>query len=238
MKPPPRAADEPSQTRRRSTCKVRVPVTAGPHDARRDVPEEAVVAARNRAPAATRPTSTATGIRGSQPAVYSGLDHRPVSTPSGPGDTPSRRRIFVSPARPARRRRSAAPGGSSPTLMRRAYRRPVDRRGPARRRWSSTGRRARRADFDAGIEMALSRRAGEPAVPVPRRARSRRRRRRTRPIASATSSWRRGCRSSCGAAFRTTSCSTLADAGKLQQARRCSSSRCGGCWPIRARARW
>ena len=43
----------------------------------------------------------------------------------------------------------------------------------------------------------------EADVRVPRRSR-----RRTRVAASATSSWRRGCRSSCGAAFRTMSCST------------------------------
>ena len=35
-------------------------------------------------------------------------------------------------------------------------------------------------------------------------------------IASATSSWRRGCRSSCGAASPTTSCSTSAVAGRLK----------------------
>ena len=100
--------------------------------------------------------------------------------------------------------------------MRRAYRRPVtdaDLQGPLE------FYRKARADggFDAGIEMALSARAGEPAVPVPRRAGSGRRRRRARRIASATWSWRRGCRSSSGAASRTTSCSTWRSRGKLHE---------------------
>ena len=43
--------------------------------------------------------------------------------------------------------------------------------------------------------------------------------RRTRPTASATSSSRRACRSSSGAASRTTSCSTWPTRGELQQAR-------------------
>ena len=40
--------------------------------------------------------------------------------------------------------------------------------------------------------------------------------RRTRPTASAISSWPRGCRSFCGAAFRTTSCSTSRSKRQLQ----------------------
>ena len=73
-------------------------------------------------------------------------------------------------------------------------------------------------DFDAGIEMALTgvlvspqflfRVEHDPAG-LPRR---------TRRIASATSNSRRGCRSSSGAAFRTTSCSTPRCAGKLRAA--------------------
>ena len=46
----------------------------------------------------------------------------------------------------------------------------------------------------------------EPEVRVPRRAGSCERSARAASTASATSSWRRGCRSSSGAAFRTTSC--------------------------------
>ena len=47
----------------------------------------------------------------------------------------------------------------------------------------------------------------------------RRQRRRARPIASAISSSRRACRSSCGAAFPTTSCSTLAERGQAERSR-------------------
>ena len=72
----------------------------------------------------------------------------------GPGDTPSRRRLFVSrPATAAGEDRAARQILS--TLMRRAYRRPVteaDLQGPL-----ALYRQARAdGDFDAGIEMALS----------------------------------------------------------------------------------
>ena len=92
--------------------------------------------------------------------------------------------------------------------------------------------------FDAGIEPA-SRTAA-------RRARSSCSassaiRRTSRPddasTASATSSWRRACRSSCGAASRTTSCSIWPRADSSHD-RRCSNGRCGGCWPTRVRRRW
>jgi hypothetical protein len=88
-----------------------------------------------------------------QPAVYSISIIGPYAA-TGPGETPSRRRIFASrPAKPeeddacAKRILSA--------LMRRAYRRPVtdgDLAGPL-----GLYRKARaEGDFDAGIEMALS----------------------------------------------------------------------------------
>ena len=88
-----------------------------------------------------------------QPAVYSVSIVGPFA-PTGAGDTPSRRRIFVS--RPA-----GAAGEDDAArriltaLMRRAYRRPVvdaDLRGPLQLY------RQTRADegFDAGIEMAVS----------------------------------------------------------------------------------
>ena len=88
-----------------------------------------------------------------QPAIYSISIVGPIA-PKGPGDTPSRRRIFVArPANPgeeesAARRILAA-------LARRAYRRPVtdaDLRGPI-----ELYRRARAdGDFDAGIETGIS----------------------------------------------------------------------------------
>ena len=66
--------------------------------------------------------------------------------------------------------------------------------------------------FEAGIEMALRGVLVEPDFLFRIERGSRRRRARRRPIASATSNWRRGCRSSSGAASPTTSCWTLADA--------------------------
>ena len=69
--------------------------------------------------------------------------------------------------------------------------------------------------------MALARDAHEPGVPVPHRARARPprtlgRQAADRPIASAISSWRRGCRSSCGAASPTTQLLDAAVKGRLK----------------------
>ena len=50
---------------------------------------------------------------------------------------------------------------------------------------------------------------------------------------SAISSWRRGCRSFSGAAFRTTSCSTSPSRGQAARARRARRAGARGCWPIR-----
>ena len=119
-------------------------------------------------------------------------------------------------------------------LARRAYRRPADG-ATSRRCWRSidAGRAARAVSTPAS-RRALERLLVVARLPVPHRAGSSRRRARHARIGSAISSWRRGCRSSCGAASRTTSCSTLAERGRARQTRRCSSSRCGGCSPIRA----
>ena len=196
--------------------KVRVPVTAGPH-------ELGVTFLK-------KPSSLLETTRQPyqahfnmhrhpriSPAVYSGLDHRPVSAPAAPATRPAAAGSSSRPTAPADEE-ACAPRRSSPTLMRRAYRRPVDRRGPRTAAGALPRGAARRADFDAGIEMALSARPGEPAVPLPHRARPGRRSRPARRIASATSSWRRGCRSSSGAASRTTSCSTLAIARRAPPA--------------------
>ena len=88
-----------------------------------------------------------------QPAIYAVSIIGPYAA-TGPGDTPSRRRIFVS--RPANQ--SEEDGSAKrilTALMRRAYRRPVtaaDLQGPF------TLYREARAEggFEAGIEMALS----------------------------------------------------------------------------------
>jgi hypothetical protein len=88
-----------------------------------------------------------------QPAVYAISIVGPYAA-TGPGDSPSRRRIFVSrPANPTQDEGAARQ--ILATLMRRAYRRPVtdaDLQGPLARY-----REARaEGDFDAGIEMAVS----------------------------------------------------------------------------------
>ena len=101
-----------------------------------------------------------------QPAVYSISIIGPYA-PKGPGETPSRQRLFVSqPASPADEEPAAK--RILATLMRRAYRRPVtdaDLHGPFELYTEAQAEDG----FDAGIEMALVRRAGEPGVPVPRR---------------------------------------------------------------------
>src|SRR5262245_50301234 len=91
-----------------------------------------------------------------QPAIYSIAVIGPYA-PKGPGDTPSRKKIFASrPANPGEEDASAKKILAS--LLKRAYRRPVtdaDVQGPlelykqARKENPSGG-------FDAGIEMALS----------------------------------------------------------------------------------
>ena len=115
----------------------------------------------------------------------------------------------------------------APRLPRRRDR----RRSAAAVRLLSDGRRA--GSFERGIQKALQRILASPKFVLPHRARSGGRRARHGVSRSATSSWPRGCRSSCGAAFPTTSCSTLASAGQAAGRRPCSSSRCGACWPIR-----
>ena len=131
---------------------LRVPVRAGPHDVGVTfVKQPTLVAESTRQPYQARFNSLRHPRL--QPALYSVSITGPIA-PTGAGDTPSRRRIFV--ARP----RSAADEEASArtilsTLMRRAYRRPVtdaDLQTPL-----VLYRKARAgADFDAGIELALS----------------------------------------------------------------------------------
>jgi hypothetical protein len=88
-----------------------------------------------------------------QPAIYSVSIVGPFAA-NGPGDTPSRRRIFSSPPATADREDSSA-RRTLAALLRKAYRRPVtdeDLRGPL-----ELYRQARAdGDYEAGIEMALS----------------------------------------------------------------------------------
>ena len=61
-------------------------------------------------------------------------------------------------------------------------------------------------DFDHGIEMALRRILADPNSYFRKEAEPANREAPGKPIASAIWSWPRACRSSCGAASRTTSC--------------------------------
>ena len=122
------------------------------------------------------------------------------------------------------------------TLARRAYRRPVtDEDVKVPLAFFEDGRDE--GTFEDGIELALREAPGGPGVSVPHRARIRPASRRVPSIASAMSNWRRGCRSSCGAAFQTTNCSRWPRAASCTSRRRWSS-RSAGCWPTRALRRW
>ena len=101
----------------------------------------------------TRPTSTTTGTRRVQPAVYEISIVGPYN-PAGAGDTPSRARIFT--CRPAARAgEDACAADILSNLMRRAYRRPVT--GADLARPIELYRAARdEGGFDAGIEMGLA----------------------------------------------------------------------------------
>ena len=157
VKPPQREAGfsedyQPNHDKIDQHLKVRVPVKAGPH---------AVGVAFLKNPSALLETvrqpyqAHFNSYRHPriQPAVYSISIIGPYAA-SGPGDTPSRRRLFVSkPANAGDEERAATRILS--TLMRRAYRRPVtsaDLQGPL-----DLYRKARAEDgFDAGIEMAVA----------------------------------------------------------------------------------
>jgi hypothetical protein len=157
VKPPLRAAgvpetEQPSHARVDQHLKIRLPVTAGPHAIGVTFPKKpSDLLETPRQPYHTHFNSYRHPRI--QPAIYSVSIVGPYA-PKGPGDTPSRRRIFVTnPAGPAQEERAASRILS--TLMRRAYRRPVttaDLQGPL-----DLYRKARaEGDFDAGIELALS----------------------------------------------------------------------------------
>jgi Protein of unknown function (DUF1592)/Protein of unknown function (DUF1588)/Protein of unknown function (DUF1587)/Protein of unknown function (DUF1585)/Protein of unknown function (DUF1595)/Cytochrome C oxidase, cbb3-type, subunit III len=157
VKPPVREpgvpdTEQPSHEKVDQHVKVRLTVAAGPHDVGVTFPKKpSVLLETPRQPYQTHfnyyrhPRI--------QPALYSVTILGPF-TATGPGDTPSRRRIFV--AHPANRAQEEASAKTMlSALMRRAYRRPVveaDLAGPMRLY------RAARAesDFDGGIESALS----------------------------------------------------------------------------------
>jgi hypothetical protein len=157
VKPPVREAgvletEQPSHEKVDQHLTIRVPVTAGPHVVGVAFPKKpSVLLETARQPYQTHFNSYRHPRI--QPAIFSISIIGPYVA-KGPGDTPSRRRIFVSrPATPDEEPRSAK--RILAALMRRAYRRPVtdaDLQGPL-----ELYRKARvDGDFDAGIEMALS----------------------------------------------------------------------------------
>jgi mono/diheme cytochrome c family protein len=157
VKPPQREAGfsedyQPSHDNVDQHLKVRVPVTAGPH---------AVGVAFLKNPSALLETARQPYQAHFnfyrhpriQPAIYAISIIGPYAA-KGPGETPSRRRIFVStPATPDEEAESAR--RILLALMRRAYRRPVtseDLQGP----FELYEKGRAEGGFEAGIEMAVS----------------------------------------------------------------------------------
>jgi hypothetical protein len=165
VKPPVRAAgvsdnEQPTHEKVDQHLKIRIPVNAGPHVLGVAFPKKpSVLLETPRQPYHTHFNSYRHPRI--QPAIYSVSIIGPYAA-KGPGDTPTRRRIFVSrpvrqaqgkPASPDLEDRSAR--RILAALIRRAYRRPVtnaDLQGPM-----ALYRKARTdGGFEAGIEMALS----------------------------------------------------------------------------------
>ena len=135
---------------------VRIPVTAGPHVVGAAfVDRDPGLVERHRQPF-LKVHITVGGDQRTQPNVYSVTITGPFDA-TGPGDTPSRRRIFTCrPAGAAPDAEAACAAEILSTLARRAYRRPVtDADVAVLLRFFEEGRSG--ADFDAGIEMALQR---------------------------------------------------------------------------------
>ena len=134
---------------------ARVPVKAGPHQiAATFLPKTAALIETERQPYQAR--FNMDRHPRSQPAVYSISVLGPYDA-AGPGDTPSRRRIFSCTAANESDQEPCAKEILS-TLLRRAYRRPInddDLAAPLRFFRQGCGDEGDDQGFDAGIEMAL-----------------------------------------------------------------------------------
>jgi mono/diheme cytochrome c family protein len=134
--------------------KARVPVSAGPHDlAVTFIKEGSSLTDTLRQPTEARFNDSR--YPRTAPAIDKVMVTGPYA-PQGAGDTPSRRRLFVCrPAGPDKSHEETCAEEILSTLMRRAYRRPIDKAeldGPM-----AFYREARAGgDFDAGIATALS----------------------------------------------------------------------------------
>ncbi|MEE2636787.1 MAG: DUF1592 domain-containing protein [Acidobacteriota bacterium] len=135
---------------------VRVPVTAGPHRVGAAfVSHGTELVERHRQPF-LKVHITVGGDQRTQPNVYSIMVTGPFDA-TGPGDTPSRRRVFTCrPSVPTSVVEDACATEILSTLARRAYRRPVSEEDVERlRKFYQEGRED--GDFETGIEMALRR---------------------------------------------------------------------------------
>jgi mono/diheme cytochrome c family protein len=145
------AADAPSHENLDSHLKLRVPVTAGPHDLTVTFLKKPFLLLET----ARRPYEAHFNYYRHprlQPAVYEISIVGPYNA-AGAGDTPSRRRVFVCQPAGARNEDACAKNILS-TLMRRAYRRPVSDADLKKPFELYTA--AKSEGFDAGIEMGLS----------------------------------------------------------------------------------
>ena len=145
-------AEQPSHAKVDQHLRIRVPVTAGPH-----IVGATFLKKPSLTPETGRQPYNAHFNSYRHPRIQPAIFSISIIGPYGhavAGDTPSRRRIFVSrPAGPGEEERSARRILTS--LMRRAYRRQVTEADLQRPLALFRSARAE-ADFDAGIEMALA----------------------------------------------------------------------------------
>ena len=133
---------------------VRIPVTAGPHVVGAAFVSQGTGVIERRRQPFLKVHITVGGDQRTQPGVYSVTVTGPFDA-TGPGDTPSRQRIFTCRPATAGEERACAEEILS-TLARRAYRRPASAADlDTLLEFYAQGRAA--GDFDAGIEMALRR---------------------------------------------------------------------------------
>jgi mono/diheme cytochrome c family protein len=152
MEQPVSAADAPSHENLDNHLKMRVPVTAGPHTLAVTFPKKPSLLLET----ARRPYEAHFNYYRHprlQPAVYEISIVGPYNA-AGAGDTPSRRRVFV--CKPARTQdEDACAKKILSTLMRRAYRRPVND-ADLTKPFELYQKTKAEDGFDAGIEMGMS----------------------------------------------------------------------------------
>ena len=134
------------------------------------------------------------------------IDHVQITGPfnaTGPGDTPSRRRIFT--CRPANASGGAAVRAQDSVEPRAPGLSPAGNGGGSRNSAELLSIGAQQEEFRRGHRERAAADPDQSEIPVPHRDRSGGRGRRARCIRSAIWNWPRACRSSCGAASPTTS---------------------------------